>query len=542
MSRYVDETLARLVHEDRLSRRRLLKQTAIGGTALGFAGFRIIDPFAPGVRAQEATPEAEGAPVPGGTLRAGFEANPDDLNPFTMSSLVSALVTEQVYDTLFIFDENLQSQPNLCVNFEAPDETTYLFTIADNAMFSDGTPVTSEDVKFTLEGYQDPELGGRGWAQVIDTIDIVDETTVQVNLTSPFAPMIGYLSWHYNPIVSKAFYEANEGNLQTVTMGSGPFILEEFTPDQNIRFVKNPNYWQEGLPYLDEMEWVVLPDDQARVAALRGGEVANADFLDYQPVESFIDNPDWNVYQVSTLTHATTYINCSEGPLADARVRQAMSYAIDRNEFLQTAALGFGQVTGYIPAPEQFWAVPVEDLTTYQTSVDRALELMEEAGYPDGFDVTLRVSPLYILDTANAQVLQQQLQAININVEIEQLEWGNLLDAWVNSDFEMLNILLLGQPDPDGYTWGRYHSSSPSNYNQISDPELDALLDEARANVVPEERQALYAEIQQKLDTLVPNLFYYVYDVWLIWDPRYRGITPMPNASAPYMKRVWIAE
>ncbi|CAN5570253.1 hypothetical protein BH23CHL5_BH23CHL5_02380 [soil metagenome] len=139
-------------------------------------------------------------------------------------------------------------------------------------------------------------------------------------------------------------------------------------------------------------------------------------------------------------------------------------------------------------------------------------------------------------------MLQQQLQAININVTIEQLEWGNLLDAWVNSDFEMLNILLLGQPDPDGYTWGRYHSTSPTNRNLISDPELDAMLDEARSTVNPESRRALYADVQQKLDTLVPNLFYYVYDVWLIWDPRFRGITPMPNASAPYMKRVWIEQ
>jgi peptide/nickel transport system substrate-binding protein len=291
MSRFVDDTLAQLVHQDRLSRRRLLQAAAVGGTALGMTGMRVINPFAPGVGAQEASPEA-GQGVAGGSLRAGFEANPDDLNPFTMTSLVSALVTEQVYDTLFIFDQNLVSQPNLCVNFEAPDETTYRFTIAENATFSDGSRVTSEDVKFTLEGYKDPELGARSWAQAIDTIDIVDETTVQVNLANPFAPMLGYLSWHFNPIISKAFYEANEGNLQTVTMGSGPFILEEFVPDQSIKFVKNPNYWREGLPYLDEMEYVVLPDDQARVAALRGGEVQNSDFLDYQPVESFVDKTD----------------------------------------------------------------------------------------------------------------------------------------------------------------------------------------------------------------------------------------------------------
>ncbi len=537
MTRYLDEQLWNRVRYEQLARRTLLRGGAglIGAGALGRAfGLR-------NALAQEGTPGAGGTPRRGGTLKLAFEANPDDLNPFTMTSLVSALVVEQVYDTLFIFNDHLESLPNLCRQFEAPNDTTYIFRLVEHATFSDGTPVTAEDVKFSLEQYKNPDVGGRAWAQAIDSVQALDDHTVQVNLSVPYAPLIGYLSWHYNPIISKAFYEANNGDLKQKAMGSGPFVLTEFIPDQVIKFVRHEGYWEEGLPYLDAMEWIILPDDQARVAALRGKEVQNADFLDHQPVEPFENDPQWTVYQVSTLTHATTYINCSQGPLADKRVRQALSYAIDRNEFLETAALGYGQVTGYIPAPES-WAIPVSDLPTYHTDVEKAKALLKEAGYENGFSVTLRVSPLYILDTANAQILQQQLKAINVDVKIEQLEWGNLLNAWVNSDFEMLNILLLGLPDPDGYTWGRYHSKSPSNYNKISDPDLDAMMDQARSTVDREQRKALYRDIQLKLDDLVPNLFYYVYDVWLIWDARARGITPMPNASAPYLKRVWFEQ
>jgi peptide/nickel transport system substrate-binding protein len=520
------------VREERVNRRRLLGGGALVAAAAALPGFA--RPF--GSSAQE------GSPTPGGTIKIGFEANPDNLNPFTMTSLVSALVTEQVYDTLFIFDENLASQPNLCTELETPDPTTYIFHLAPNAAFSDGSPLTAADVIFSLETYRNPDIGGRAWAQTIETLEAVDDHTVKVTLTQPYAPLVGYLSWHYNPIVSKAFYEANEGDLSQKTMGSGPFILAEFVPDQVIRFTKNANYWQEGLPYLDGMEWLVLPDDQARVAALRGNEVDNADFIDHQAVEPFENDPAWTIYPVSTLTHATTYINCSTGPLADARVRQAMSYAIDRNEFLQGAALGFGQVTGYFPASDKTWSIPTSDLPSYQTNIDKAKELLKEAGYEEGFDVTLRVSSLYILDTANAQILQQQLKAVGINVNIEQMEWGNLLDAWVNSDFEMLNILLLGLPDPDGYAYGRYHSTSPSNYNKISDPDLDAAVEQARGETDVEKRKALYRDIQLKLDELVPNLFYYVYDVWLIWDPAVQGVTPLPNSSAPYMKRIWIQQ
>jgi peptide/nickel transport system substrate-binding protein len=522
----------------RVDRRRLLGMSS--GAAAALLGAAIRGGLAPfGAAAQDGTPSSEGTPQPGGTLKLAFEANPDDLNPFTMNSLVSALVVEQVYDTLFVFDQNLEPQPNLCTSFEAPDEKTYVFHLAGNATFSDGTPVTADDVKFSLETYKDPNVGASPWAQPIASVDVVDAHTARINLSQPYAPLIGYLAWHYNPIVSKAFYEANGGDLKQKTMGSGPFVLEEFIPDQVIKFKRHDGYWQDGLPYFDAMEWTILPDDQARVAALRGGEVDNGDFLDHQAVEPFENSPDWTVYEVPTLTHGTTYLNCSTGPLADARVRQALSYAVDRNEFLQTAALGYGQVTGYIPAPEKFWAIPVDELPTYQTNIDKAKELLKEAGYENGFDVTLRVSPQYVLDTANAQVLQQQLKAINVNVKIEQLEWGNLLDAWTKSDFEMLNILLLGLPDPDGYTWGRYHSTSPSNYNKISDPDLDAMMDQARATVDKEQRKALYADIQRKLDTLVPNLFYYVYDVWLVYNPKVHGVTPLPNASAPYLKSMW---
>jgi peptide/nickel transport system substrate-binding protein len=344
------------VRAERVDRRRLLRGgAAVTSTALLGSSIK----FAPGTLAQEgtATPIA-GEPQPGGTLQLAFEANPDNLNPFTMSSLVSALVVEQIYDTLFVFDENLASQPNLCTEFEAPDNTTYIFHLAENATFSDGTPVTADDVKFSLESYKDPEIGARSWAAAIDTVEAVDPHTVQVNLSAPYAPLIGYLSWQYNPIVSKAFYEANNGEIEQVAMGSGPFVIEDFVPDQVIKFRKNENYWQEELPYLDAMEWLILPDDQARVAALRGGEVQNADFIDHQAVQSFENNPDWTVYEVATLTHGTTVINCSQGPLADARVRQALSYAIDRNEFVEGAALGFGEVTGYVPASDKTWAIP----------------------------------------------------------------------------------------------------------------------------------------------------------------------------------------
>lgn len=534
----------------RLTRRELLR---LGAVSLGaWTANSVLAGCAPGaappatgeqvtIPAASPVPTTLAGPKPGGVKIYAFEANPTGLDPHKVVSLASQNVLEQIYDTLFELDPDLNVVPRLAQSYEQPDDLTYIFHLVENAKFSDGTDLTAEDVVFTIERILDPDVGSprASWFTPIDTIEAVDDHTVRITTVEPYAPLINALAWTYNLIVSKAFTESQDGNLDQATMGSGPFVMAEYVPDQVIRFEPNPHHWQADRPLLDAAEWRIIPDDQGRVAALRAKEIDEAWFIDATIAELFEDDPEYVVYEVPVLTHASTWINCSEPPLDDVRVRQAISYAIDRQEFLDIVAFGKGVLTGPIPAPEEEWAVPVSEFEMYTQNIDKAKELLAEAGYGDGFTVTLKVSPQYVLDTGNAQVLQRQLAEVGITVELESVEWGNLLSDWTNSDFQMLNLLMLGQPDPSGYTWGRFHSES-SNFAQIHNAELDALLDEQRTTVDREERKAVLAEVQHKIVELTPMLYYYCYYVWGIFRPYVKGVTPMANSSYVYQEDEWL--
>ena len=496
----------------------------------------------PPATAAAPAPTVAAGPKKGGVLVVAAETNPTGLDPAKVTSLASQSVIELTYDSLFELDPNLSVKPRLCKTYDTPDEKTYVFHLEENVKFSDGSDLTSEDVKFTIERIMDPKTASPRATlfKQVDGVEAVDRNTVRLTTKTPFAPLINMLAWSFNQIVSKKFVESKGGNIDQVTMGSGPFKLTEYVPDRTLKFERNPYYWRKDRPLLDGMLWKVIPDDQGRVAALRAKDVDDAWFLDPKVADLFRGSSDYILYEVPVLTHGTTWINCSKPPLDNPKVRQAMSYAINRQEFVDTVLFGKGEVTGPIPAPEKEWALPVSEYPSYKQDVAKAKALLAEAGVPNGFSVTLKVSPQYVLDTGNAQVLQRQLRAIGIDVRLESVEWGNLLSAWTKSDFEMLNLLMLGQPDPDGYTWGRFHSQSAGNYAKIKDADLDVLLDKQRTTIDRAARKQVLADAQRKIVELSPMLFYYCYYVWGIVRPYVKGMTPMANSSGIYLANVWL--
>jgi len=528
------------------TRRQFLNLSAVSLGALTFGNL-----LASCSQATEVTTEvpATALPLPtatptgpksGGILMSAAETNPTGFDPHKVLSLSSQSVCEQVYDTMFELDPNLNVVPRLCKSYETPDDKTYIFHLEEGVLFSDGTELTSEDVVFSINRMLDPESGARAaWFGSVETLEAVDKVTVKMTTSIPYAPMINNLANAFNGIVSKKFTEANNNNLDQVMMGSGPFTLAEYIPDQLVRLERNPKYWRKDKPYLDGSTAKIIPDDQGRVAALRAKEVDDAWFIDAKVAELFQNDPEYVVYEVPVLTHASTWINCSVEPLTDVRVRQAMSYAIDRQAFLDTVAFGKGVLTGPIPAPEKEWALPVSDYPQYKQDKEKAMALLKEAG-AEGATIQLKVSPQYVLDTGNAQVLQSQLKEVGINLELVTVEWGNLLDAWFASDFEMLNLLMLGQPDPDGYTWGRFHSTSAGNFAKINDPDLDKLLDTQRSTLDRTTRKNVLADVQRKIVELTPMLYYYCYYVWGIFRPYVKGVTPMANSSGVYLMNEWL--
>jgi peptide/nickel transport system substrate-binding protein len=254
-----------------------------------------------------------------------------------------------------------------------------------------------------------------------------------------------------------------------------------------------------------------------------------------------LEEEGYKIFSGLTASRPLTVINCRRAPLDDKRVRQALSYAINRQEMMDATIFGDGVLTGFIPVADEVWALPATEFESYTQDIDRARELLAEAGHENGFDLVMKVSPQYAFDLSNAQILQSQLAPLGINVEIEQVEWGNLLELYRTSyDFDLLNIILTHQPDPDGYLYGSFHSESTTNSPGISDPELDEMLDLGRRTADFDERKQIYDDLQRLLmDDLVPMLVTFNYNQYWPAQQYVNGYQVVPSISRIYLREVW---
>jgi peptide/nickel transport system substrate-binding protein len=486
----------------------------------------------------------DGEPQYGGTFRMGFDTSPEGFDPHDATNFASLNIFEHVYDTMFEFDEELELVNSLCESYEVVDEVTYQFEIRDDVTFHDGKELTAEDVKYSFERMIDPDnaFPRVAWFGRLDSVEVDDDHTCTFTLSEPFAPFLNYMGIQNSAIVDQNMVEEH-GDLMGVESanGTGPFRLVSYDADREARLEAFEDHWREGIPYLDEIQWMIQSDEQSRVAAIRADEADMVRVFDVQNAQ--VLSEEFTVHQEVITSRALSILNCRREPLDDPRVRQALAYAINREDFIESAMFGEAEPVGFLPTLDPH-AVSVDEFDTYTQNIERAQELLEEAGYGDGFELHLVASPQYAMDVTNAEVLQSQLQQINVTVDIEQLEWGTLLNAMrEDQDWDILNIILTFQGDPDGYTYQYFHSESSENYPGIEEPELDELLEQGRQTVDQDERMEIYAEIQQRLsDEWVPKLPYFSYYQNFPAQDRVRGWTMRPSISYKGLREVWLED
>jgi peptide/nickel transport system substrate-binding protein len=480
----------------------------------------------------------------GGTFRLGFDTSPLGFDPHAATNFASLNIYENVYDSLFEIDEDLELVPTLCDSYEVVDDVTYQFTLREGVTFHDGKEFTAEDVKYSYERMIDPEnaFPRVQWFGRLESVEVDDDYTCTFTLQETFAPFVSYMGMQGAAIVDQNMVDEH-GDLMDVESanGTGPFRLVSYEPDREARLERFEDHWREDGPYIDEIQWMIQSDESSRVAAIRADEADMVRLFDVQNAQ--VLGEEFEVHQEFVTSRALTIINCRREPLDNPQVRQAIAYAINRQDFIDAAMFGEAEPAGYLP-PSMPAAVPVEEFDSFTQDIDRARELLEEAGYEDGFEIHLVASPQYAMDISNAEVLQNQLREINIEVNIEQLEWGTLLDNMRGErDFDMLNIIFTFQPDPDGYLYQYFHTDSSDNHSGISDPEIDDLIEQGRTTVDEDERQEIYDELQLRLaDEWVPKLTYFVYYQYFPTQDRVRGWTMNPSISYRGLRNVWLAD
>lgn len=493
--------------------------------------------------AEEAADAApSGEPKSGGVLIAARAADATGLDPHLQTAFSSFRALEHIYEPLLALDPEMNVGPNLAASWEWSNEgTTLTMQLQPNVTFHNGDPLTSADVKFSYERLLNEETGAaaRSFFTAIESIDTPDEATVVFTLSSPNAAILAAMTNPNSAILSQAWMEG-DGDPAVEAVGTGPFMLAEWEADNVMKLDANPSYWREGLPLLDGIEFRTIPDESSILAGLRAGEIDWALINDPRvAVTASAGAGELVISRAPALAYHVLQLNASRPQFEDVRVRQAIACAIDRQQVLDTASLGEGEVTS--PATPLAYRAPLADLTCYEKDLAQAQALLDEAGVSDLTFTVMAASNEPPTALSEAQNIQAQLAEIGITVEIETLELGVYVDRWLAGDFDAAVALNGGNPDPDNMFFRYWHSTG--NLNSVanySSPEIDALLEQGRATTNVAERQAIYLDVQKALAEAAPWVWLYVGYEYRLMQPDVQGFTPMANGATTYLRETWL--
>ncbi len=508
-----------------LTRRALLRAAGAGLGALALPGR---------ARAQ--------APRPGGTIVSAQNNEATGLDPQLVPAFSRSRRSPLTYNQLVRFDEEMTPQPELAESWSvSPNGLTWTFKLRQGVRFHDGQELTSADVKFTLDRLLEKSAAGKADFIALDRVEPAGKYEVRFVTREPFAALVPALAGFYAFIISEAGVKKGGGDLNKTTMGTGPFMLVDWKVEQQMVFRKNPAYFKKGLPHVDEVIVRTIPDEANTVAALRTGQIHHAFIEDNKNWTLLKDERTLTGYRSSRLGYDFLNINASRGPLKDVRVRQAISWAVDRAAVLRVAAAGFGRLTAPCTAPMKQWQLPEEQwMRYYKPDVERAKKLLAEAGHAGGFTVKLAVIPTFPTMVNGAPVIAANLKRIGITAEIENVEYAVWIKRWLAKDFDLTMNTTPGYGDPDVAFFRALHSTKGQNWNSWSVPEIDALLEEGRRTMDQKRRKEIYDRVQILILENVPHLWLFSADHIDFTQASVRNWKQHPTTMLYGFEGVWL--
>jgi peptide/nickel transport system substrate-binding protein len=485
-------------------------------------------------------------PKKGGTLILARAGEVTNLDPHKVPAFTSARVFELVYSYLMRLDENLGVQPDLAesVPTTSADGKTVTVKIRSGVKFHNGDPLTSADVKYTFDRIIDTKTAAvaRSFFSDVDTITAPDPTTVIFNLKNPNAAMIAYMAHPNTGIVSKKIGEANADlSKKETAIGSGPFKLAEWVPDNFMRFTANKDYYVSGQPYLDGIRINVVPDESGLAAALRTKAADMAIITDAKVAKTLRTEATVTLDSKPSLSYNLLFLNTKRPPFDNLKVRQAIAYAIDRKAIIDAVAFGEGEVTGPVAPALANYALPTSQYPLYTRDVAKAKQLLQEANVgPVSFTIlTATTEPAYGKD--EAQLVQAQLAEAGITVKIDAIELTQYVDRWLKADFDMATGLNGGGPDPDFYVYRYFTDDGNLNFvTSYKNPVSSDAIKQARAASDPAKRKDLYTTAQKELVNGVPFIWLFVGRDYNATLPTTKGFIHLPNGSIIYLRQTWL--
>lgn len=512
-----------------LSRRGVMKGGAALGLALGLGGMTL-----PG-RARAETPKS------GGTLKAGILGATTNTNdPALRQDEFGVMAAYTTFNHLVELNADKTIKPELAESWEAkPGATDWIFNIRKGVEFSNGKSLTADDVIYSINRHrgEKSQSGAKALMSAITEIKKLDDHQIQITLATPNADLPYNFTGDHMAITPDGFEDWAK------PVGTGGYIQTSFEPGVRATWERNPNYWKEGRAHVAEVEFLVLNDPQARLAALQSGQIDALGLVDAAAVEMLKTVPGLQIVNSSGGQFWSYAMNCKKGPFTDPNLRMAMKYAIDREKILSLVLRGNGKIGNDQPLPESDPFFNTE-LAQRPYDPEQAKFYLKKAGL-ESFDIALDTSDATFANSANVgMIFQQSAKAAGINLTVNRQPADGYWDQfWLNADRPLTTGVWMGRPTADMIMSMVYASDAPWNESFWSNARFDELLVSARGELDQAKRKAMYWEMQSLIHNDSGHIVPVFADFIDAYSARVRGLEPSPAwylMGSRFTERVWL--
>jgi peptide/nickel transport system substrate-binding protein len=434
------------------------------------------------------------------TLRFGLAEDPDILDPTLARTFVGRIVFAALCDKLFDIDEKLDIVPQLATGYEwSADRKTLTIKLRKGVTFHDGEKLDAAAVKFNIERHK--TMAGsnrRGELAPVTGVDVVDDSTVRLNLSAPFAPLLAQLADRAGMMVSPKAAQAEGDKFGSKPVCSGPFRLVERVAQDRIVLERYPNYWNKGEIHFDKVVYLPIVDATVRLANLKSGQLDFIERVGTSDIAALKTDSRFKISRITEIGYQGITINVGKSDLAqknplgrDPRVREAFELALDRDGIAQVAMDGEADVGNQWVAPSN--AFYAKNMPVPKRDVAKAKALLQAAGVSNP-SFTL-MTPTTSDAQKIAQVVQSMVKEAGFDVKIQSTEFATSLNMADKGDFEAYVLAWSGRADPDGNIFSFDGCKQPLDYAGYCKQEVDDLLNRSRTTLDPSERKKIYAEL-----------------------------------------------
>jgi peptide/nickel transport system substrate-binding protein len=486
----------------------------------------------------------------GGTLVAGMQGGLDGRDPHAVQAASTLRVLENVYQKLVRIDEELKPVGQLASDWTvSDDELTWTFQLREGVTWHPpaSRELVAADVVYSFERLLDEQTGSpwRSNFTPISSVSADGDYTVVFEFDEPYAPFL-YKLTSGGYILPEGADDADDYDIGEQPVGTGPFVFDENVPQARTVVTAFDDYWEtdadgNALPYLDGIEFRIIPEGQARLTNLQSGSIDWAVTVPPSQASSLENSSAVTLSNIPGTFYDYLGHNTTRAPLDDVRLRQAISWTVDRESIVQGARFGYATPTQDPIPPSSVWKDLISVDDPYSQDLERARQLREESDY-DGEELTIQVGQQFPQQVTIAEIIQEQLGEVGITASVQPRDFGSMISDLNAGEYDLTIVGWSGFVDPDDMMYLQFHSGETFNQSNYANDEVDQLLEQGRqAAGSREERAAFYDDAVDIIAEEAPYTFLEFNDELAAWRNSVRNFTHI-STGTPYFTNVWLDE